>query len=544
MPSLLDLPNEILLHIIANIDLYREARILGYDPDCSTSYLVGEHLIDEFEENCRTLRNLALTCKRLSPLVAEQIIFAPLVTNWDYPETLQPRRGRPSCAHLLALIRLLVAHPERTNYVKQLRLSLRPEIELDYHFNGRKICPVRTLALIESLRIPSTSKHALRECAQEYPSITLVSILLTLVPRLERLCISMPIGFKIITEVERPCCILKRLSFHTLKYLKIENYSFIDLGHLPCCADTNILDLSISPEEIRHDFTAPAAPTTLSTLSKKMSNACLSELRHLRVDFQTRTVGIWNHGKRMYMIDLLQKFRHLKHLDFYAESSDCKNPFRSVRAFPHYQANIQNYPDESDHLPLHVEDQYWDQRLYDARTEITDYQNLVDSIIHLRPTLETLRLPGGFWTLPGGMRKPLPRFDKFTQLSKLLIPQAAILSIKLDNMRLDDVVGDFDLSPKMALPPMLRHLVVFDADAPFLHSQWLLDFFGAQLGRKQWPGFEHLEIRLGYTVEDDELERIIAGRSPSQKTFCTLARTAPFRTVVRRDDDVPSLSLE
>ncbi|KAH9881152.1 hypothetical protein J1614_001647 [Plenodomus biglobosus] len=533
MPSLLDLPNEILLHIIANIDLHREERILGHDPDGSSSYLDAGCLMDDFNKSCRSLSSLALTCKRLSPLVTEQMVFAPLVKNWDNRESFQSL-PRLSCTRLLALIRVLVAHPERTNFMKQLRLSLCPEVDFGQNMDASKILAAATHTLIKSLELPPASMLALREYAQECPANTLASILLMLASRLERLCISRSPVFSTIMELERPCCLVKRLPFHKLKYLKIENYKLIDIDHLACCADTDILDLSISPEEIGYNFTTPA-------LSEKKSKKYACELRHVRVDFQTKTVGMWNHAKRMYMVDLLLKFRHLKSLDFYAEPSDCKNPFRSVRAFPHYQANIQNYPDKSDCLPLHVEDQYWDQRLYDARTEITDYQNLVDSIVHLRPTLETLRLPGGFWTLPGGMRKPLPRFDKFLQLSKLVVPQAAILSIRLDNMRLDDVAGDFVLSPKMALPPMLQHLEVFDVDAPFLHSQWLLDFFGAQLARKQWPAFKHLEICVGYTVEDEELERLIARRSPSHKTFCALAQTAPFRIVVRRDDDVPSL---
>ncbi|KAF2847415.1 hypothetical protein T440DRAFT_538782 [Plenodomus tracheiphilus IPT5] len=537
MPSLLALPNEILLQIISNIDVHREDRILGHDPESALAYQKDHFLLTEFRQSCRTLKDLSLTCKRLSPMVAEQMAFAPVVANWKWAGSFE-RPPEPDCTHLLALVRTFVNQPERMYWVKQLRISLCPDVYYEQDTCASKQLAIEVRTLIDSLELPSTLKPVLSEDAQQSPSKTLVSVLLMLLPRLERLCISRAAVVHVSTGPERPCCLLNGLPFPSLEYLKIEHYKLLDLVHLQSCAGSNTLDLSIPQKEFEHTFALPGAGPTAGPASPAARHP--SPLRHLRLDFQTSTVGIWNHGKRMHMVDLLQKFRNLKSLDFYAEPSDCKNPFRSVRAFPHYQANIQNYPHQSGHLPPHVDDQYWDQRVYDARTEVTDYQNLVDSIVHLRPSLEALRLPGGFWTLPGGVRKPIPRFSQFQRLGKLVIPQAAIVSIRLDNMRLDDVAGDFDLSPKMALPPMLQHLEVFDVDAPFLCSRWLLDFFGAQISRRQWPAFQQLELRIGYTVQDEELDAIVARSSTPSKAFIMLAQTAPFRIIVRRDDDVPS----
>jgi hypothetical protein len=95
------------------------------------------------------------------------------------------------------------------------------------------------------------------------------------------------------------------------------------------------------------------------------------------------------------------------------------------------------------------------ENIKDARTKHTDYQNLVDSLLDMRPQLKSLRLPGDSWTLPGAMRKPLPRFDLFMELQRLVVPQAAILCITLDNMESPEVKGNFNLSPIGVLPPQL-----------------------------------------------------------------------------------------
>ena len=68
-------------------------------------------------------------------------------------------------------------------------------------------------------------------------------------------------------------------------------------------------------------------------------------IKHLRLDFEVRTIGIWNRAGRTCMSNVVQGFQHLDSLAFYAEPSSLKNPYSSVRAFPTYQANIQAYPD-------------------------------------------------------------------------------------------------------------------------------------------------------------------------------------------------------
>ena len=48
------------------------------------------------------------------------------------------------------------------------------------------------------------------------------------------------------------------------------------------------------------------------------------------------------------------------------------------------------------------------------------------------------------------------------RLQKLIVPQAALVSIKLDNMLFDAVFeGDFELSALTALPVSLQHLKIF-----------------------------------------------------------------------------------
>lgn len=73
------------------------------------------------------------------------------------------------------------------------------------------------------------------------------------------------------------------------------------------------------------------------------------------------------------------------------------------------------------------------------------------------------------------LSKPLSRFEFSPQLHSLALPQAALLSIRLENMRsLEIDHGDFDLHPNSVLPPKLQYLKVFDADAELLQSLWLV----------------------------------------------------------------------
>lgn len=182
----------------------------------------------------------------------------------------------------------------------------------------------------------------------------------------------------------------------------------------------------------------------------------------------------------------------------------------------------------------HVSNDRLDRAIYDARTQVTDYQYLVDNLEHLRPKLQLLQLPGGFWTLPGAVQKPLPRFALFSQLKRLIVPQAALISIKLDHMRFDAVFrGDFELSPMQALPPLLVELTVFDADASFLSSAWLTEFFEDQK-KNAWPAFQRLNILFGATFSEQELKSLLEKRS--SREYWSMVDEAQFEVNVWRDD--------
>ena len=141
------------------------------------------------------------------------------------------------------------------------------------------------------------------------------------------------------------------------------------------------------------------------------------------------------------------------------------------------------------------------------------------------------------------MRKPIPRFDQFTQLKTLVVPQAAIISIKLDNMRFDAVFeGDFELSASMALPISLQHLKIFDVDAAFLGSEWLQGLFDVQKSHRQWPELQMLEILMGPTFTDEALGELLARRS--DEGLWAMTDDAVFRVVVGRDVEGPETPYE
>lgn len=138
--------------------------------------------------------------------------------------------------------------------------------------------------------------------------------------------------------------------------------------------------------------------------------------------------------------------------------------------------------------------------------------------------------------MPGAVQKPLPRFTQFSQLKRLIVPQAALISIKLDNMRFDAVfMGDFKLSPAQSLPPCLVELTVFDAEAIFPSSAWLTGLFEDQKKKNMWPAFKKLKILFGATFSERELRLLLERRSGSY--FWNMVDEAQLEVEVWRDEE-------
>jgi hypothetical protein len=550
---LANLPNEILLHILSYIDLDRVDRILGHIPDDPPPNPPDPCLLEDYYGYSTALRNVALTCRRLHPLVREQLLYAPVVGDIDC--SALSARIQP---HVLDFVRTLATQPDHRHCVKLLRLTLPPsqnvaELPSSTLDRGDALLE-EALKVLASLALPKCEEALW--CLRLRTNIvsTLAGMILALLPQLTTLCISEQ---QLETHGGDPdthfCSLLGPNSrhiisvpqgafdalpaAHSLIFLKIESLLPIDLSGVDIFPNLHTLDLSIR--------LAGVSARTMLAASEQYYSASLAgrfrNIQHLRLDFQTKTVGIWQTMTRLCMANIVQAFQHLKSLDHYAEPSESKNPYRSVRAFPHYQTNIQNYPDASSlsHPSVGTQD-YWHENVYVARTQVTDYQNLVDTLVHLRPRLETLRFPGGFWTLPGGMRKPLPRFDQFGQLTKLVVPQAAILSIKLDNMRLTDVCGDFELSPTTVLPPALRYLTVFDVSIDLLDSTWFRVLLDESCTCRRWPDLVRIKLLLGMSCRSTSTADIFAERGGEW-----LRRTveeASCEIVIGIDDGVPSVN--
>jgi hypothetical protein len=518
--SLNDLPNEILLQIFSYVDLHRCSRIAGYIPDDPSPSPPDSYLTDDFRVIKRDLNNIALTCKRFTPLVQEALLYAPVLET-------NPSLANLTHSDALGLILKFCAKPELARYVKQLRIHL-PQADSSSPPDN----------ILEDLRIIIASSSLPQPWKETWGDRlrggrTSAEALLALLPQLDRLCISEPNSELGLSWTEGS----------PLSYLKVETPlppRLAGLGNLPYL---HTLDLSLRIRGEPSNMVEVRSIENFSVYSLQ-DPRIFGNIHHLRLDFEVRTVGVWNATATRCMSNVVHAFKNLKTLEYYAESSESKNPYRSVRAFPAYQANIQNYSDGSPPLASDVaNERYWDRAIYDARTEVTDYQNLVDGFVHLRSKLEHLQLPGGFWTLPGAVRKPIPRFDQFIQLKTLIVPQAAIISIKLDNMRFDTVSdGDFELSPSLALPRSLQYLKIFDVDAEFLESVWLQELFREQKDHRSWPELRYMEILFGATYSDKELEGLLVRRS--DESFWKLVDGTNFNIVVGRDMQGPEVFVE
>ncbi|EMD63637.1 hypothetical protein COCSADRAFT_200174 [Bipolaris sorokiniana ND90Pr] len=525
MKSLCDLPNEILLQVFSCVDLHREARILGYIPDEPLPSCPDYQVLKDFRLHNSWLLNIALTCKRFAALIPEAVLHV-IVLEAVAP-FVQPERPQLCWSAPFALLLQLKAKPDLIRHIKQLRIHLPYTDEHDrYRCDNKGMAP-----MLASLCIPSAWKIKLFHDMTTSFGRGSFNVLLALVV-LDVLCVSEPTDEPKLEWAEQ----LSVSPFtppiiRSLRYLKIESVLPPAIQPVEVFQKLNTVDLSIA-------LCGQSPLDIVSASEKYLANTAVKKIKHLHLNFEVRTIGMWNSARRTCMSNVVKGFQNLESLIYYAEASVAKNPYRSVRSFPDYQANIQIYPDVSSSPEL-VEG-YWDQAIYEARTTVTDYQCLVDNLVHLRPSLKHLQLPGGFWTLPGAARKPIPRFDQFTQLRKLIVPQAALVSIKLDNMRVDTVSqGDFELSASLVLPVSLQHLMIFDLNETFLDSKWLQGLFSEQKSHSRWPEFRTLELLMGPTFSDEVLEALLARRVSA--AFWVMVDEAGFDVVVGRDALDPSL---
>jgi hypothetical protein len=560
-----DLPSELLMQIISNVDTYRNERILGQNPDDPPPSPPDYYLMGDFLTGCQPLCSLCLTSKRFRNLAQEHLFYAPVLGGavFRFPAEGSELTSERSRSRIAYFLRTIVERPDLRRHVKQIRFCFsldgeRRRTKEESNHGAEVLSSVSDLltqayGIIDTFDIPGPLKTAWKvRMYGAHGRYAMLAIVLGLLPQLERLSFSEEsldhwLGDGIEHILGAYAEFPQKLESYSirclpigqnLKYLKVSSRTSVNLDGIHMIPSLDTLDISMSIASLRSQ--GVQALSELYTAFR--SSMTFRNIRHLRLDFQIKSMGIWNFAARTGITHILQAFSELKSLDFYAEPSSEKNPFRSVRAFPHYQANIQTYPDAPSPADFdsNADGAYWDERVYAARTDYTDYQYLVDSLVSIRPHLETLRLPGGFWTLPGASRKLIPRFQLFPKLQRLALPQAAILSIRLYNMRFPETVqGDFELLPTEVLPPRLRCLEIFDADADLLKSAWLQELFKEQGDHCRWPDLNRLEIFFRPMFDDKEFADLVAKKS--WDSFWTLADDAAFQVLVGRDDDTPML---
>jgi hypothetical protein len=579
--SLNDLPNELIIHIVSCVDLHRNQRIQGHIPDDPPPSSPDEYLIKDFVDYNKALCSLALTSRRFCGIAQEYLINAPVIGGCIFClPSLQSVKQAETTPRIVLLMRTLFERPDLRRHVKQIRLCFPEEHSfLGWNDEGYQVGPewfgkhdshnqsgnssdtadiiCLSHKLVTSLDLPEEVEVAWNTQLFDSISYGVIGIILALLPKLEYLSFSEQTRFPMGDE-EPDLYILgiwpeyfREDEMHSfdlwgiqslpaassLRILKVSSNFALCFGGLDLFPNLDTLDFAMKlaggdtarVEEFERYFEEPAVAGDTTNFDR---------IQYLRIDCQVKTAGIWDFAARVSMGHVLRAFANLISLDFYAEPSDEKNPFRSVRAFPSSQINIQTYPDDPTPAELDEWSSVWDERVYDARTEWTDYQYLVDCLVHTRPRLRSLKLPGGFWTLPGATRKPLPSFTSFPELRVLVLPQAAILSIKLDSMHHAETEhNDFELRPVAVMPPEVQHLKIFDADADLLQSEWLKDLLG---DGTCWPALHTVEILFGSTFDAEELYDLRARKT--WYGFWTLADKASFQVLVGRDDDeVPSI---
>ena len=326
--------------------MHREARILGYIPDDPPPTPVDEYLIED-ARRC-SVRNIAHTCKRFAHLAHEALLYAPVLAV-TFPHTLE---GFESCG-IIRFVRKLVQNPDLSRYTKQLRICWPQRKDgdpLGRGFDSETLISPTVLVALEDQLSRLENELKLQQPPKMFGSVTAlgdlversVLVLLNLLPHLETLCISDPY---LTGSKYWPRAGMK--TEHALSYLKVEGPMAVVPEGLLDFPNLRTLDLSLklqglSPSAIREDS---ERFRDLGTVKK--THRPLHNIQHVRLDFEVKTMGVWNTSSRAYMNNIIHTFSELQSLTYYAESSASKNPYRSVRAFPAYQANIQYYPEHT-----------------------------------------------------------------------------------------------------------------------------------------------------------------------------------------------------
>ena len=343
--------------------MHREARILGYIPDDPPPTPVDQYLIEDFRR-C-SVRNIAHTCKRFAHLAREALLHAPVLAV-TFPHTLE---GFESCG-IIKFVRKLNQNPELSRYIKQLRLcwsQRRNGYPLGPGFDSEATISPAVLIALEGQVSRLEKELKLPQPPRIFDSVTAlgdlversVPALLNLLPHLETLCISDP--YLRVTLPPKYWSGAGMKTEHALSYLKVERAMTLIPEGLLDFPNLRTLDLSLKIQGL-----SPSAILEDSERFKDLGRAKgiqspFHNIQHIRLDFEVKTVGIWNTTSRAYMNNIIHTFSELQSLTYYAESSASKNPYRSVRAFPAYQANIQYYPEptSSSTNGLAMDEQTW-----------------------------------------------------------------------------------------------------------------------------------------------------------------------------------------
>ncbi|OAL55180.1 hypothetical protein IQ07DRAFT_659144 [Pyrenochaeta sp. DS3sAY3a] len=540
MASFSSIPEELLLPIFAYLDPNRNERVLGDIPEIlPEEYYSEQRSSSAFIDASGPLRSLALTCKRFRSPATETLLQALSINGF----TISPCSSYTTIAtRFICLLRTLIARPELGQHIKQLRLTVHILDEDLYdndirddllkrfiqdvqgpamHYNSDQ---VRTM--LDSFTASDPSDMTWNVHTDMTTAQMLIRVLLLSIPRVETLHMSYLTGeglelyFGPIFNDEDYATRSKRLynsspwnvfrlsslssrfilgtpATCSLTYLKLTSAMPASLDQVALFPNLHTLDIGAPllynmdfQEEI--DFEDEMLPCLSFESLVKLCN-----IRHLRMDLQWKTTGMW----KEYSIDsvrlMIQAFTNLTSLDFYAEPSGFR--FDS-----------------------------WD---CDESLESSEYWNLVTCCVHLEGCLEELRLPGGVWGHRRYPRKWFPLFGKFGCLKKLVIPQDAVF--------LNNVDPEDDFSPLTALPISLQELKIFDANLDLIECRWLQKLFDVQEHHPAFPELKRLEILLKNVVSDADLDELVSKRG--HPAFWIRVAEAPFMVSVGRDDEIPSL---
>lgn len=397
---LLRLPNELICNIAHQVNDHSQVQIMGrvgYEPNSDEN--AHERAVRQFFTAAKDLRNLALTCSRLSDIVRDVLFESPVLTVpannrlQTIPPTYQGGVSHNGGDNTVLFLRSLIENQQLGPKVKHIRLqiAMSPENEvIPYRGAHRHVVNNQVLALVNGSMLRQDMKLLWNDALCLRDSGAHTGIIFLLANGLRHLTISGgdgPSGDLLLctlfgrhlgTQFRKD--LSSQANYHTIpeSFGLIPGLAKVDTIRLETPSPVMAIGLCALPRITKLDLSLLVDSTNWSFPS--FTSHCSAQFQHftdVSLDCRLPEIGYNLEAWLIQFGNMVAQCPNIKHLAVYAEKPTYLLP------------NTTTLPTVSD---------------FDLADTLrvkssNGYSFLIQAIRQLLPDLESLTLPGGFWTI-------------------------------------------------------------------------------------------------------------------------------------------------